>query len=124
MNARMRGRLRACPKTVFAIGLLLIVLGLLDIWQGLSPVSSQAARGVGDNLEILGIGLAALAGGVWTIMGRNWARWLVAAWIALHVVLSATAPLTLAVHAAIFIFVAVALFNPAVSRYFLSRDAH
>lgn len=124
MNAQMRGRLRECPKTVFAIGLLLIAFGLLDTWWGLSPVFSQVARGESHNMEILGLGLAALVGGVWTIMGRNWARWLVAVWIALHVALSATDPLTLAVHAAIFIVVVVGLFNSAASRYFQSREAH
>ena len=124
MNTQMPSRLRLCPKTVFAIGLLVIGCGLLDVWWGLSPVFSQVARGEGHNMEILGIGLVALAGGVWTITGRNWARWLVAVWIALHVAFSATDPLTLAVHAAIFIVIVVGLFNSAASRYFQGREAH
>ena len=116
--------LRSCPKTVFAIGLLVIAFGLLDMRRGLSPIFSQAALGKGESIEILVIGVAALVGGTWTIWGRNWARWLVAVWIALHVALSALDPLTLAVHAAIFIVAVAGLFNPAASRYFQSRGAH
>ena len=76
------------------------------------------AQGAAENMGILCIGLAGLSGGAWTIMGRNWARWLVAAWIALHVALGATDTPMLAAHAAIFIVVVVGLFNPATSRYF------
>lgn len=124
MNARMRGRLRSCPKTVFAIGLLVISVGLLDMQRGLPPIFGQAALGKGESMEILVIGVAALVGGTCTIWGRNWARWLVGAWIALHVALSALDPLMLAVHAAIFIVAVVGLFNPASSGYFRSRGAH
>jgi len=124
MNTQMPGRLRLCPKTVFAIGLFVIAFGLLDVWWGLSPFFSQVAHGGGENVEILCIGVAALVGGVWTITGRNWARWLVAVWIALHVALSAMDPVAIAMHAAIFIAVVVGLFNSAASRYFQIRDAH
>ena len=35
------------------------------------------------------LGLAAIVAGVFLLRGRNWARWLAAAWMAAHVAISA-----------------------------------
>src|SRR5574337_1112763 len=89
MSTRLRNRLRAYPKSVLAIGILFAGTGLLDLYWGLSPLGGGTARWEGDNLEVLGIGTAALVGGVWALRGCNWARWLLAIWMVLHIGLSA-----------------------------------
>lgn len=122
MSAQLRNRLRACPKSVFAIGILFVGIGLLDLYWGLAPLFGGTARWKGDDLEVFGVGVAALVGGIWTLKGCNWARWLLAIWMVLHIALSALSPLTVAIHAAIFAIVIAALFNPTASRYFRRRE--
>ena len=64
----------------------------------------------------------AIVGGAFLLRGRNWARWLVTAWIAFHVVLSIFhTPVELVVHALLFALVAYFLFRPAASAYFRLR---
>ena len=63
--------------------------------------------------------LLAIIGGVFILRGRNWARWLLLAWIAYHVVLSAFHELSgLVVHAVLLVVVAYFLFRPRASAYF------
>lgn len=123
MSMRLRDRLRAYPKSVLAIGILFAGTGLLDLYWGLSPLLGGTARWKGDDLEIVGIGMAAVVGGMWTLKGCNWARWLLAIWMVLHILLSASSLSTVAIHVVIFVIVMVALFNPTASRYFRSRKA-
>lgn len=123
MSTRLPDRLRTCPKSVLASGILFVGTGLLDLYWGLAPVLGNMARWKGDDLEMVGIAVAALVGGLWTLRGCNWARWLLAVWMVLHIVLSASRPLTIAFHVAIFILVMAALFNPGASRYFRNRKA-
>lgn len=67
--------------------------------------------------------LLAILGGVLVLRGKNWARWLVLAWIAYHVVLSAFhSTFELAVHAAFFVVIAYVLFRPGVSAYFRKQE--
>jgi hypothetical protein len=63
--------------------------------------------------------LLAILGGAFVLRGKNWARWLVLAWIAYHVVLSAFHHFfELAVHAALLAVFAYILFRPRASAYF------
>lgn len=123
MSVRLPDRLRESPKSVLAIGLLFVGIGLLDLYWGLVPLFAGTARWKGDDLQVVGIGIAALVGSLWTLKGRNWGRWLLATWMVLHIALSALNPLTVAIHVAIFAIVTAALFNPTASRYFRSRAA-
>ena len=44
---------------------------------------------MGQWLVVMGmIGALAVVGGVYLLLGRGWARWLVLAWMAFHVVVS------------------------------------
>jgi hypothetical protein len=53
------------------------------------------------------------------LRGRNWARWLLLAWIAYHVALSAFHSLSgVVTHALLFMVIAYFLFRPQVSEYF------
>lgn len=121
MSTRLRDRLRACPKSVLVLGPLFVGAGLLDLYWGLTPLlGGSTPRWKSDDLEVIGVGVAALVGGVWTLKGCNWARWLLAFWMVLHIALSALDPLTVGIHVAIFVIAIAALFNPTVSRYFRS----
>ena len=71
-----------------------------------------------DDVEVLAIGIAAIVGGVYVLRGANWARWLLAAWMALHVAISLGQPTALLAHVAIFGFVAYLLFRPGASVHF------
>ncbi|MGA8028125.1 MAG: hypothetical protein WB992_13360 [Bryobacteraceae bacterium] len=61
--------------------------------------------------------LAALCG-AFMLQGRNWARWLALAWIAFHVILSASHLFEFAIHCLFCAVIAWILFRPAAARYF------
>ena len=55
------------------------------------------------------------------LLARDWARWLLTAWVAYHVVLSAFHSLfELVIHGLLLAVVAYFLFRPAASAYFRS----
>jgi hypothetical protein len=106
--------------SVLAVGVLFLALGVLDVTRGLAPLVTSGGRHrlAGDDVLVLAIGVAALIGGSFVLRGRNWARWLLAAWMALHVAISVGQPAELVAHLAIFGFVAFLLFRPAASASF------
>jgi hypothetical protein len=68
--------------------------------------------------------LLAIVLGVFMLRGANWARWLLVAWFAYHVVLSAFhTPFDLVVHGALFAVITYLLFRPEASAYFGRPDA-
>jgi hypothetical protein len=113
---------RRRARSVVAVGVVFLALGVLDVWRGVAPAFGPAGlrRLAGDDVLVLAIGVAALIGGTFVIRGRNWARWLLAAWMLLHVVISIGQPAQLVAHLAIFGFIAFLLFRPAASAYFVS----
>lgn len=110
---------RPIPSVV-AVGVLFLALGVLDLYRGIAPLFGSAAgfHLAGDDMLVLAIGVAALVGGAYVIRCRNWARWLLAAWMALHVAISAGQPAKLVAHLVIFGFVAFLLFRPQASACF------
>ena len=126
MNASPRGDARTPAKRpvfVVVVAGVFIAIGLLDIWRGLVPLTSGPAHPVGDDLLVLAIGMAAVLGGIYAMKGHDWARWLLAAWMALHVVLSIRQPYVLLGHIVIFGLVLAGLFHPAASAYFRRHAA-
>jgi uncharacterized membrane protein HdeD (DUF308 family) len=68
--------------------------------------------------------LLAILCGVFMLRGPNWARWLLLAWIAYHVVLSAFHSMSqLVTHALLFVVITFFLFRPQASRYFRGTRA-
>lgn len=106
--------------SVLAVGLLFLALGVLDVWRGVAPLlgSARPLALAGDDVLVLAIGVAALIGGAAVLRGRNWARWLLAGWMALHLVISAGRPAALAGHLLIFGGVAFLLFRRPASAHF------
>ena len=109
---------RRSLKSVVAVGVLFLVLGALDVYQGVAPLFGPGSRLAGDDVLVLAIGVAALAGGAYVLRGRNWARWLLAAWMALHVAISAGQPAQLGAHLAIFGVLAFLLFRSRAAAHF------
>jgi hypothetical protein len=64
----------------------------------------------------------AIAGGIFLLRGRDWARALLAAWMVYHIVLSAFhSPVELLTHVVLFSVIAFFLFRPQVSDWFRCR---
>ena len=112
-------------RSVLAVGVLFVALGALDVYQGVVPIVSSIgqSRLAGDDVLVLAIGIAALIGGWQLFRGRNWARWLLVAWMALHVAVSAGRPATLGAHLAIFGGIAFLLFRSHATPHFAVRAA-
>lgn len=111
--------MRKPPLAVAVVAVLFLAVGGLDLYRGLAPLlRTDAARLAGDDVLVLAIGVAALAGGVFLLGGRNWARWLLAAWMGLHVVLSIGGPpFQLVAHLVIFGLIVFFLFRGAAGEY-------
>jgi hypothetical protein len=105
--------------SILVVGVIFLALGVLDIWRGVAPAFGPASpRLAGDDVLVLAIGVAALVGGTFVLRGHNWARWLLAAWMALHVAISVGKPAALAAHLVIFGCIAFLLFRPPASAHF------
>jgi hypothetical protein len=111
--------MRKSLPSVIVVGVLFLGIGVLDVWRGVAPLfSGTTPRLAGDDALVLAIGIAALVGGTYVLRGRSWARWLLGAWMALHVANSVGHPGELAAHLVIFGFVAFLLFRPSASMHF------
>jgi len=110
-------RTRKPSPSILCVGVLFLALGVLDVWRGLAPLAGSG-RLAGDDVQVLAIGVAALVGGSYVLRGRNWARWLLAGWMALHVVISVGKPAELGAHLVIFGCVAFLLFRARASAWF------
>ena len=125
MNISLNGQVQTAKKRpvyIVVIGVVFITLGLLDIWRGATPLTSGAAHLTGEDFAVLSIGIAALLGGIFVLKGRDWARWLLAIWMALHVALSIRDPYVLLAHLVILALLLAGLFHPAASSYFRRSD--
>lgn len=111
---------RTPRRSVLAVGVLFIILGAFDLYRGLAPLIASAPRWhmATDDVQVLAVGIAAVAGGIYVLRGANWARWLLAIWMALHVAISIGEPRALLAHVVIFGFVAYLLFNSRASIHF------
>jgi uncharacterized membrane protein len=102
------------PVPVTILGYLFIVAGLVGLAYHLSerPLDRWVAL-------ISLIRIIAVVGGVFLLKGRNWARWLMLGWLALHVVVSALNSLSNCVaHVVLLLVVAYFLVTPPDSKYF------
>ncbi len=116
------------PAILTAIGWLFIVVGAVGLINDLWPlVTADAARQLaklkGDGWADLGPAwtsrVLAIIGGAALLRGHNWGRWLVAAWMVFHIVLSIFHEWPeLLVHVAIFLPILYLLFRRAAAAYF------
>lgn len=76
------------PLSITVIGLLFIAAGIV----GLAYHGSEIKLQLPIDYQIVwacAVRLLAIVGGIFLLKGKNWGRWLLLAWIAYHVVLSA-----------------------------------
>jgi hypothetical protein len=105
-----------CPFPVTVLGCLFIVAGLVGLAYHLSERPLEHWIVVVSMVRAL-----AVVGGVFLLMGNGWARWLMLAWLAFHVVVSAFHSLSETIaHLALLMVVAYFLLRPSVSSYFRS----
>lgn len=103
---------RLLPITIFSG--LFIVAGLVGIVYHSSDLKEIGAST--EVLWVLFVRLLAIVGGVFAIRRKNWARWLLLAWVFYHVALSLYHPLPeLIIH--------VALLIAFVYVFFLSKSS-
>lgn len=103
------------PLSVTLISYLFIAAGAMGIIYHASELKNVATPEVS---LVLFVRLLAIIGGIFTLRGANWARWLLLAWIIYHVILSSfhsTAELIM--HFVLSIVVVVSLFHPKANAY-------
>jgi uncharacterized membrane protein HdeD (DUF308 family) len=102
------------PLPVTFLGCLFIVVGLVGLVYHLfeRPLEPQIAL-------VSIVRLMAVVGGIFLLMGHNWARWLILAWLAFHVVVSAFHSLSeFIAHVLFLIVIGYFLLRPPASKYF------
>ena len=108
--------MKSRPLSVTVIGWLSIAAGVV----GLAYHAGEfRARPPLEYAIVCFVRLLAILCGVFVLRGRNWARWLLLAWLAYHVALSAFHRLSqLVIHGLLLAAVAYLLFRPRASAYF------
>jgi hypothetical protein len=116
------------PRTVTVVSAIFILVGaaglLADLWPlvtsgGAEQLAKLRADGVADLIPAWGLRILAIIGGVALWGGHNWARWLLAAWMLIHVGISLFHSLgEVVAHCAIFGIVLYFLFRSPVQRFF------
>lgn len=111
LNSRER------PFQVTVLGWLFIVVGIVSTAYHL--LKSGLDRW---SVPIVLVGLIAVVAGVFLLRGARWSRWLLLAWLAVHVVLSALNSLADAMpHVVLVVVVGYFLLGPPTSQYY-QRD--
>ena len=107
------------PLSITFISYLFIAAGAMGIIYHGSELKDVATPEVS---LVLFVRILAIIGGVFTLRGANWARWLLVAWIIYHVILSffhSTAELVM--HFILTVVVVVSLFHPKANTYFKQK---
>jgi Trk-type K+ transport system membrane component len=109
------------PRAITALGWLFIAVGgiafLFHVSEFKAPLPLDK-----DLVWAFLFRLFAVVGGAFVLRGHNWARWLLAAWMAFHVVLSIFhSPVELLMHILLFGVIGYVLFRPQASAYFQGR---
>ena len=104
------------PLSITLISYLFIAAGAVGIIYHASELKDVAMPEVS---LVLFVRVLAILGGIFTLRGANWARWLLVVWIIYHMILSffhSTAEVIM--HFILSIVVVVSLFHPQANSYF------
>src|SRR5438093_13649636 len=108
------------PLSITIISWLFVAAGVIGLAYHATEFTAQRPFEY-DFVWVCFVRLLAILCGVFMLRGRNWARWLLLAWIAYHVILSAFHSLSeLILHSLLFAVIACFLFRPQASEYFRS----
>jgi uncharacterized membrane protein HdeD (DUF308 family) len=109
------------PLSITVIGWIFVLTGAIGFAYHLSELNARHPFD-NDGAWVLLARILAIAGGLFLLYGYGWARCLLIAWLAYHVVLSAFhSTVELTMHALLLIVIAYFLLRPHVSTYL--RDA-
>ena len=119
--------MKARPVSITIIGWLFMLFGSISLLSGLLPFagadSAQIIAEFKQHWMVHLSRLAAIVSGLFMLRGHNWARWLLVAWLAFHIVISALHSWSqLLIHVLIFSVILFFLFRRNASEYF-SGDA-
>jgi hypothetical protein len=110
--------MRKRPISVTVTGWLFIATGMI----GLVYHASEWQHSIGQELVWIElVRVLAIVGGVFLLRGQNWARWLLIAWLAYHVALSAFHSMSeLVTHVVLLSVISWVLFRPDATLYLRS----
>ena len=101
------------PFGVTFLGWLFIAVGFLSVTYHLKNGLDRSA------ILIASVSFIAIIAGIFLLRGRNWARWLLLAWLAFHVFVGALhSPANSIAHFVLFAVIAYFLLTPPASTYF------
>ena len=107
------------PFGVTFLGWLFIAVGSLSVAYDLKNGLDRWA------ILIAGVSFIAIIAGLFLLKGRNWARWLLLAWLAFHVLVGALhSPSNSIAHLVLFAVIAYFLLTPPASTYFRPTPSH
>ena len=102
------------PLAITIISWLFIIFGSIALLSGVLPLADIKSHWYVHLSRFLQI-----VAGVFMLYGRNWARWLLVAWIAFHIVVGALNGLmSLAMHVVIFSVILFFVFRRDANVYF------
>jgi len=112
------------PRSIIVISLLFIVLGSLTLinaaWDLVN--TEQRLTNLQHHWMIYLSAVAAIVGGAFLLEGQKWARWLLVAWMAFHIVVGALHGIVpLLTHVVIFSVILFFLFRRPASAYLSSQ---
>jgi hypothetical protein len=113
------------PPSITALGCVFVAAGVAGLIATTVSLMGGGASSAGEHTYagelalVVTVRALAVVGGALILRGVSWARWLLVAWMAWHVVLSiGHTPGELAVHALLLVLVLVVLFGRQASDYF------
>jgi uncharacterized membrane protein HdeD (DUF308 family) len=105
------------PVSITVIGCLFIAAGIVGITYHFREFIQRPFTY--EVLWIFALRLLAILAGVFVLRGRNWARWILIAWIAYHVILSVFHSLSeVLMHGLLFVVITYFLCRPRAAAYF------
>ena len=111
------------PLSITIIGWLFIGVGTIGLAYHATEFKAERPFEY-DLIWVSVVRLLAILSGVFILRGSNWARWLLLAWLAYHVILSAFHSISgLAMHSLLLIVIAYFLFRPQASAHFRAARA-
>ncbi|HJZ80905.1 MAG TPA: hypothetical protein VKD91_11185 [Pyrinomonadaceae bacterium] len=115
------------PLSITIISWLFIVMGSLALISGFVPNShttvAQRVADVPSHWYVHLSRIVEIVGGVFMLSGRNWARWLMVAWLVFHVYVGALhSPVQLILHSLLFIVGIFFLFRRPAADYFRGSE--
>jgi hypothetical protein len=116
------------PLSVAIIGVLFVAVGVVALLADLVPLVTGGAAALAEPPRELALAwavrLLGILAGAFLLAGRNWARWLVIAWMGYHVILSVGhSAFEVAVHGVLLLALLYFLFRPPASEFFRATPA-